>query len=595
MYLFNAGNKYTRCLIKTVFIIFLLFGQYKAYSVAFDIAVSPKGIFDTIKVTPPNKRVALATFLYKSNFRKVSEAAAMSALNDLSTMAQGLNDIQLECAVFDMRADYYSVNKGFNKFSTSYYQQAIDFAKANNLLVETGMYLHKLGVYYHIFGHNVEACQSFLRSQEIFNQVGYSNVSGISSYLSDVASFYYSLGDFDNAKINLEAALKYPAGGKREKVNMVNTIGLIYRNNKQFSLAIPYFNQALALAKASKDTAWIGIAQGNIGSAYFMQGQYEKALPYIETDYKTSLIYNEPVNAAIALLRLIKINIDEKKFDDAKQGLLKVKTLLKDSREDVLPPWTDYYDLKSQLYEQQGKAMLSMAARKQYELNKDSLAKRNNIAAVERVKLRFEIDRHATQLNKLKADEKIQSIEIDSAIAVLVLLIIISALLYNRQTLKNKKDKELLIAEKRIVDEELKNADLALHNFTENLRKQNALIENFKTEIGRLKQQSAGNEDAGNLEKLLQVHIMTDESWNDFKKLFLKVHPGFFVNLSKSHPHLSATDTRMLALIKLGLTNSEMSNMLGITTEGIKKAKQRLRKKIDIDAIRSVHDIDEMD
>jgi DNA-binding CsgD family transcriptional regulator len=35
-----------------------------------------------------------------------------------------------------------------------------------------------------------------------------------------------------------------------------------------------------------------------------------------------------------------------------------------------------------------------------------------------------------------------------------------------------------------------------------------------------------------------------------------------------------------VALMKLGLNNAEMANMLGITVEGIKKAKQRLRKKM---------------
>jgi DNA-binding CsgD family transcriptional regulator len=81
---------------------------------------------------------------------------------------------------------------------------------------------------------------------------------------------------------------------------------------------------------------------------------------------------------------------------------------------------------------------------------------------------------------------------------------------------------------------------------------------------------------------------MTDENWNDFKKLFSNVYPGFFINLSKGYPQLSAADTRLLALVKLGLNNAEMANMLGITVEGIKKAKQRLRKKINIDAINDI-------
>ena len=149
----------------------------------------------------------------------------------------------------------------------------------------------------------------------------------------------------------------------------------------------------------------------------------------------------------------------------------------------------------------------------------------------------------------------------------------------------SKKDKELLLAEKKVVDEELRYADVALRGFTENLRQKNLLIEEFKTEIDQLNKRSAGNDNAGQLEKLLQAHIMTDQNWSDFKKLFAKVYPGFFVNLSKQYPHLSATDTRLLALIKLGLNNAEMANMLGITVEGIKKAKQRLRKKIDIQSV----------
>ena len=142
-----------------------------------------------------------------------------------------------------------------------------------------------------------------------------------------------------------------------------------------------------------------------------------------------------------------------------------------------------------------------------------------------------------------------------------------------------------MLAEKRIVDEQLKSADAALQLYTENLLRKNILIEQFKLEIANLHKPGKAITDAGNLEKLLQAHIMTDDNWNDFKNLFSKVYPGFFINLNKSYPNLSTTDTRILTLIKLGLNNTEMSNMLGITIDGIKKSKQRLRKKISIDII----------
>jgi len=161
------------------------------------------------------------------------------------------------------------------------------------------------------------------------------------------------------------------------------------------------------------------------------------------------------------------------------------------------------------------------------------------------------------------------------------LLLIISVLFYNRQRMKSKKDRALLLAEKQVIDERLKNARIALHGFTENIRQKNKLIENFKQEIEKLSAQSVDKTDADHLEKLLQANIMTNENWGEFKRLFSKVYPGFFVNLSKENPNLSTTDIRIITLMKLGLSNAEMANMLGITIEGIKKGKQRLRKKID--------------
>jgi DNA-binding NarL/FixJ family response regulator len=81
----------------------------------------------------------------------------------------------------------------------------------------------------------------------------------------------------------------------------------------------------------------------------------------------------------------------------------------------------------------------------------------------------------------------------------------------------------------------------------------------------------------------MQAHIMTDDSWTEFKKIFLKVYPNFFFGIKNTFSHLSETDIRLLTLIKLQSSNKEMANMLGITVEGVKKAKQRLRKKMNLD------------
>jgi tetratricopeptide (TPR) repeat protein len=538
-----------------------------------------KGVFEPLRNIPQANRVAAAFVIYKLQgaIREAAPRTAMASLDQLSALSQSLHDKPLECSVFDLRADYYSVNTGFNSLSLAYYQKAIDFAKANNMLFETGFYLHKMGLYYSTFKNYAGACRYFLLAREIFDQIGLDKVPDISQRLTETGSFYYSLGDFDNAKTALEEALLYAHPHTREKINIINTLGMVYRNTGRFPGAINYFNKTLSLANTIRDTVWVGIATGNIGSVYFLEGKYDKALPFIQTDYDVSMKYNEVQNGVLALLRLIKINIDNKNIDEAARQLKTAQKFLEGTKDDVLESRADYYNLQSQIFEVRGLAAKSIYYFKKYEHDKDSLAKRNNLAAVERVKLRYEIDTHNAQVSKLKTDARIQSIELKAGVAVFVLLVVISFLVYKHQR-----------AQKRGVDEELKSAEMALQYFTENLREKNVLIEDFKTEIERHHARSDDAEASKHLEELLQAHLMTDESWSTFKKLFSKVYPGFFVNLSKKYPFLSANDTRLLTLMKLGLNNAEMANMLGISVDGILKAKQRLRKKLDLSTISDI-------
>ena len=585
--LFNISDQTGRRLLKIAIALFYIAAPFIAYPSSQQTARGAKNIFDTLRHVPQKDRFSVAENIYKrhSNLRQASERAAVAAFDTLAVLARSLNDKSLECQVFDMRADYYAVNNGYNALSTKWYQKAIDFSTAAGLVYENGLYLHRMGAYNAVFKHNAQACHYFLQSQDVFSRIGYGNVPGIGYLFSQVADFYYAVGDFENAKINLEMALRYTPANSRDRINILNTLGLIYRGYRQFPQAIAYFNTAIAIAAPLKDTVWMGIAGGNIGSVLFLENRYKEALPYIQNDYEISLKYGEPENGLRALLRLIKINIDERNAARAKQQLALALNYLNESKADVLDLWADYYDLKSQLYEQLHLPGEAIIYRKKYEQDKDSLTKRNNVAGVERVKLRYEFDKHAAALLKLKTDSRLELLKIWAVVGVLSSLIIISILLYYNQRVKQRKDKELLLAEKRVVDEELRSAEVALKRFTENLQQKNILIENFKKEIAQLRSQSANVDTSKIMEELLDTHLMTEADWLTFKKLFTKVYPGFFMSLTKDYPWLSDTEIRTITLIKLGLNNTEMANMLGITIDGILKAKQRLRKKIDISAI----------
>ncbi|MGF7078293.1 hypothetical protein [Mucilaginibacter sp. UYCu711] len=548
-----------------------------------DGAAIVKNPFDTLKQVRKENRADAATGFYKKHYRRIAEAQAMNYLDQLTTIARGYDDKVLESVVFDLKADYYAVNKLFNNLSISYYQKAITFANEHNLPLQTAIYLHHEGMFYSNFKHNTTACQYFLKAQEEFKKVGFKNVPNMSSYYAQVADFYYHLGDYHNAMIQLQEALKYNIGTAREKVSIITTIGLIYRNSNQYQQALNNFNNAFNIALHSRDTAWMGIVKGNIGSIYFLQGDYDKALPYIRADYNQSLKYGEKINATIALLRLAKINLANNKIEMGLKQLAIAETLIRNSPVPVLNLRVDILDLKAQYYDQMGLAAKALDIKKKYQLANDSLVAQNNIAAVEVVKMRYLISKQQAEERRLKMQANTKDEQRNTFFIVVFLVMVIAIWLYNRQVLKIKKDKQILLSEKRRVDEELKFTEMKLNAYTENLRKNNVLIESFKQQIDQLKNKNADDVVVKHLEELMQAHIMTDDSCAEFKRIFLKVYPNFFFEIKKAFLHLSETDIRLLTLVKLQCNNKEMANMLGITIEGIKKAKQRLRKKMQLD------------
>jgi len=540
------------------------------------------GLFTRLKDTIKTNRVEAARAIYRVNCRKMNEADAMKSLDDMKQLALQLNDVKLECAIYDMRADYYSVNQGYNPKSTFYFDTAIAFAQEEQLQLETGIYQHRKANYYFLYKQNSAACRYYLLSEENFREVGFDNVPDMGNIFSETAIFYYALADFDNARGNLRLALKYQPGLTRTRINIMNTIGLTYRNDGQYNTAMGYFNNALKMALATKDSAWVAIANGNIGSVYFLQRQYEKARPLVEADYRQSLKFDQKLNAAIALLRLIRINIDDGKSKLAALQLDTADKILLQYKENVLTQRVQYYELKAEINERLGNVAEAVKYRDISGKLRDSVSKRDNITAIERVRLQWVIEKSHEELNNLKKSAEVDAFKQNTIIIVLLLLIIITALIYNRQRLKAKKDKELFASEKLRVDEELKNATMALRGYTEKLMQKNILIDEIKTELENIQLKYAGAGVAGNLDKMMQAHIMTDENWAEFKKLFSRVYTTFFYNLRNAYHNLSGTDVRLLALIKLKLNNREISGMLGITVDGVKKAKQRLRKKMNL-------------
>lgn len=65
-------------------------------------------------------------------------------------------------------------------------------------------------------------------------------------------------------------------------------------------------------------------------------------------------------------------------------------------------------------------------------------------------------------------------------------------------------------------------------------------------------------------------------------KEFSSIHQAFMDELKAQYGEFSNTEWRLISLMKMNLSSKDIANILRISPDGVKKARYRLRKKMDL-------------
>lgn len=88
--------------------------------------------------------------------------------------------------------------------------------------------------------------------------------------------------------------------------------------------------------------------------------------------------------------------------------------------------------------------------------------------------------------------------------------------------------------------------------------------------------------DVINIFKLLENSLSKETDWEFFKQKFKELSPNFMNQLLAKHPNLTKSEIRLLTLMKIGYSQKEIASMLSIAPDSVKKAKSRVRKKLNL-------------
>lgn len=92
------------------------------------------------------------------------------------------------------------------------------------------------------------------------------------------------------------------------------------------------------------------------------------------------------------------------------------------------------------------------------------------------------------------------------------------------------------------------------------------------------------SKELNHLNLYIRNELQIDQNLLETEQSISELSQAFFVKLDMKFPRLSASDKKLCALIMLELTNKEIAIAKNITPQSVKIAKNRLRKKLNLDS-----------
>jgi len=144
---------------------------------------------------------------------------------------------------------------------------------------------------------------------------------------------------------------------------------------------------------------------------------------------------------------------------------------------------------------------------------------------------------------------------------------------------ENKRKFIRLQNEKLQQEIEAKNRELAIS--TMGIIKKNRFLNKIKKELRKVDE---GATKAGNVVKIIDKNLKSNDDWEFFEKAFNDADKDFFKKVKNEHPELTNNDLRFCAYLRLNLSSKEIAPLLSISPKSVEVKRYRLRKKMNLDA-----------
>lgn len=432
-----------------------------------------------------------------------------------------------------------------------------------------------IGVVYTNMEQHQKALEYYTKAWKI--DVSLNNKYGIATQLDNMGIAYSDMAEtekegsvaFDSllrkALVYHKQALKLneELGNPNRMASCYNNMSTVYydrykwdNDKKMLDSALFYLSKALQINEETGNMDGVTMALGNMGGIYTAGGNYSKAEEYLEKTLATAYKYGFLETRSQAYLQL------------------------------------------TELYEKMKQPEKALIYFKKHTALKDSIFNETKSQQIAEMQTRFEVEKKEKELALFKQEQKLTKYKAYFLAVVLLLVSLLAAVLINRQRIKIKKQKEAHELEQQLARAQIEKDKLEKQNLEANLtlnqEKLNHITDLFKEksrlmikmqeQLDKAAAESAQEGEVKNLLNSIVESIDPNEYWEEFITSFNLVNKNFFEQIQKKFPDLTRNELRLCALIKCNLGNKEIANILNITADSVKKSRNRLRKRLQLEA-----------
>ena len=431
--------------------------------------------------------------------------------------------------------------------SLEYYFTGLHIADSLNLTATQSTFYNNIAIIHNKIGNYRKAIDYYFKAASILKETD--NEYYYANTLLNIGNVYISLNSIDTALIYLN---------KSKKINE--------RINNHYGLLNYY---------------------ANIGEIELRAGAYEKALISFNHELKEinkldeSFFGSRVFLKTAAYLDLGDVYLRKENYEKAIDNYNKVIRLA--TKSSFLEEITSAYEGLSHVYEKINKSDSALVYYKLFQKYNDSLKREETIKKISELEMDYKLleERKLMQLEKERMESRQK---VKRLIYLLIIGASISGLLIFLLLFIHQKDKHLQsqLKEQNMAKElEYKNKELTTNVMY--LLKKNEFISEISNKLKVVDSDTI----------IVQPKIITDiineldknssnKVWTEFETRFQDIYGDFYKRLNERFPAITPNELKLCAFLKLNMSTKEISSITYQSTETLKKARFRLRKKLGL-------------